>query len=83
MSDAKEMVDKVDHYGGTLVMDFIESWEALAKSKTNFSRTTAFKYLFRAGMKFEDKEIEDLEKVLWYTKREIARLKNENCRSKA
>ena len=79
----KEMVDKVAHYGGTLVIDFIEDWEVLPKSKANFSRTTAFKYLFRAGMKFPEKEIEDLEKVIWYTKREIERLQNENNKSKS
>lgn len=83
VSDKKEMVNKVDHYGGTLVIDFIEKWETLPKAKANFSRTTAFKYLFRAGMKFPEKEIEDLEKVIWYAKREIERLSFENNKSES
>jgi len=74
---AKEMVNKPDHYGGTLVIDFIEACEDLPNSQMNFSRGTAIKYLARAGMKFKDKEIEDLKKVVWYTNREIARLENE------
>ncbi len=83
MDVKKEMVNKPDHYGGTLTIDYIEALEKLPGNKMNFSRTSAIKYLSRAGMKYEEKEIEDLEKVIWYTKREIARLKNENCRSKA
>jgi len=79
----KEMVNKVDHYGGTMVMDFIKAWEALPNSKANFARTTAFKYLFRAGMKYTDKEIQDLEKLLWYIKDDIERLKNENSQTES
>lgn len=75
--DEKEMVDKPDHYGGTLVIDFIEALEELPGNKMNFSRASGIKYLARAGMKNKDKEIQDLEKVIWYTKREIQRLKNE------
>lgn len=72
--DKKEMVDKPDHYGGTLTIDYIEALEKLPGNKMNFSRTSSIKYLSRAGMKDQDKEIQDLEKVIWYMKREIERL---------
>ena len=36
----------------------------------------AMKYLWRAGLKSPD-PIEDLEKAVWYTQREIAKLKAE------
>lgn len=73
--DKKEMVNKPDHYGGTLVIEYLEALEALPGNRMNFSRTSAIKYISRAGMKFPDKEIEELEKVIWYMNREIERLK--------
>lgn len=42
----------------------------------NFNRGNAVKYIARAGFKDPDKEIEDLEKALWYLAREIERKKN-------
>jgi len=81
---AKEMVDKPDHYGGTLTIDYIEALEDLPGNRMNFSRTSAIKYLSRAGMKCEDTEIQDLEKVIWYTKREIERIRRiENANNKS
>ena len=41
----------------------------------SFNRGSAVKYLARAGKKDPAKEIEDLEKSLWYTQRELDRLK--------
>ncbi len=41
----------------------------------NFNRGNAMKYLWRAGEKDKDSEIQDLEKSRWYLDREIARLK--------
>jgi hypothetical protein len=42
----------------------------------NFNRGNAIKYLWRAGLKGDSaKEVEDLEKALWYVTREIDRLK--------
>ena len=41
----------------------------------SFSAGSAIKYLARAGKKDPAKEIEDLEKSLWYTQRELDRLK--------
>lgn len=40
----------------------------------NFCRGNAVKYIARAGHKDPSKEIEDLEKALWYIEREIQRL---------
>ncbi len=41
----------------------------------NFNRGNAVKYLWRAGSKDPAKEIEDLEKAVWYLQDEIAYLK--------
>lgn len=43
----------------------------------NFNIGNAIKYLWRAGMKNEDKHIEDLEKAIFYIQDEIKRLKGE------
>ena len=43
----------------------------------NYNRGNAVKYLARAGQKDPDKEIEDIEKALWYVKRELGRLIDE------
>jgi hypothetical protein len=42
----------------------------------NFCRGNAVKYILRAGLKNPDKEVEDLEKAVWYINREIKRLSN-------
>ena len=41
----------------------------------NFCRGNAVKYLTRAGTKSAEKEIEDLEKAIWYIQTEIDRIK--------
>lgn len=41
----------------------------------NFCRGNAVKYVARAGLKDKSKEVEDLEKAVWYLNREIQRLK--------
>lgn len=43
----------------------------------NFNIGNAFKYLWRAGLKDEDKTIQDLEKAIFYIQDEIKRLKGE------
>lgn len=53
----------------------IEVIEALEDWKLNFHRGNAVKYVARAGKKDPKKEIEDLEKAVWYLKREIHLLK--------
>ena len=41
----------------------------------NFARGNAIKYIWRAGEKDPTKEVEDLEKAVWYIQREIKRIK--------
>jgi hypothetical protein len=43
----------------------------------NFNRGNAIKYIWRAGSKDTSKEIEDLQKAIWYLQDEIKRLSNE------
>lgn len=59
------------HYnqGKIEVIEAIEDW------KVNFHRGNAIKYIARAGRKDMFKEIEDLEKAVWYINREIECLK--------
>lgn len=44
----------------------------------NFNIGNAFKYLWRAGLKDEEKTIQDLEKAIFYIKDEINRLEEKN-----
>jgi hypothetical protein len=41
----------------------------------NFNRGNAIKYIWRAGNKDKKKEVEDLQKAIWYLQREIDNLK--------
>lgn len=66
-------VNHPNHYfadSGIEVIDAIEAWNL------NFSRGNAVKYIARAGVKNPEKEIEDLEKAVWYITREIKRLRD-------
>lgn len=58
------------HYnsGKIEVIEAIEDW------RLGFHRGNAVKYVARAGKKDPAKEIEDLEKAVWYLKREIETL---------
>lgn len=71
-----EMVNHPSHYGGEdntyEVIKVIEAW-GLDK---DFYLGNAIKYIPRAGKKDPSKEIEDLEKAVWYIERKIARLKS-------
>lgn len=57
------------------VIDIIEFFNL------NFHRGNVLKYLLRSGKKSEegynnvDKEVEDLEKAIWYLRREVKRIK--------
>lgn len=66
-------IDHPAYYGGKdnpyEAIKVIEAWNL------NFNRGTALKYLSRAGKKDPAKEIEDLEKAIWYLVREVATLK--------
>jgi hypothetical protein len=49
----------------------IEAIEAIEDWKLGFHLGNAVKYIARAGKKHPDKTIEDLEKAIWYIRREI------------
>ena len=64
-----ENVNHPIHYvQGIEPIDVIESWGL------NFSLGNVIKYTLRAP--YKGKEIEDLEKAMWYLAREIEKLKN-------
>ena len=52
----------------------IECIDFITDKKLNFCRGNAIKYIVRAGIKDPNKEIEDLEKAIFYIKREIKEL---------
>ncbi len=58
------------HYnaGKIEVIEAIEDW------KLSYHRGNAVKYIARAGRKNPDKEIEDLQKSIWYLQREVENL---------
>lgn len=74
MSEIKEMVNHPKHYGGEEnmyeVVKVCEAW-GLDKDAYLFN---VVKYVARSGKKNPDKEIEDLEKSLWYLQRKIKNL---------
>ena len=55
----------------------IEVADFIADQKLNFDRGNAVKYVCRAGSKDPEKEIQDLEKAIWYINHEIKMLKGE------
>jgi len=65
-----DAVNHPSHYtdGKIEVIDFIED------KGLNFHRGNAVKYIARAGKKDPEKEVEDLQKAVWYLNREITRL---------
>lgn len=60
-----DTVNSPNHYtfGKYEVIDVIEDWNL------NFRMANAIKYIARA--EYKDKKIEDLEKAVWYLRREI------------
>ena len=64
-------VNHPSHYtqGKIECIDFIQD------KKLNFCRGNAVKYIVRAGLKDPGKEIEDLEKAVFYIRREIEDLR--------
>jgi hypothetical protein len=49
----------------------------------NFCLGNAIKYLWRAGLKDGADEIQDLEKAIWYLKREIQRRQNGHSKNQS
>lgn len=64
-----DMVNHPPHYTFYQGLEIIDLTEQM-----NFCKGNAVKYICRAGLKNPDTEIEDLEKAIWYLKREIERI---------
>lgn len=62
-----DVVNKPKHYnqGKIEVIEYIED------KQLGFHLGNAIKYISRAGKKNPDKFVEDLEKAIWYLRREI------------
>lgn len=60
------------NYGSIEVIDYIEDKDL------NFNLGNAVKYISRAGRKYEDTYVEDLQKAVWYIQREIQRVSKIN-----
>lgn len=72
-TDLKITVDQVNHpYHYTSHPSGIEAIQVTRHM--NFNIGNAIKYLWRAGLKNEDKHIEDLKKAIFYITDEIKRL---------
>lgn len=69
-----EYVNHPKHYGG--VENTYEVIKVIEALEMDFHLGNTFKYIARAGKKGSDKEIQDLEKALWYLQRKIDLLKN-------
>ena len=72
----KQLNPAVNHpkhysFGKIEVIDFIDD------QNLNFAKGNAIKYICRAGKKDKEKEVEDLEKAIWYLRHEVERIKNE------
>jgi hypothetical protein len=68
-----EYVNHPEHYGGeNNPYEVIKVIEAL---EMDFHLGNTFKYIARAGKKGTDKELQDLEKALWYLQRKIELVK--------
>lgn len=65
-----DLVNHPSHYNRPGIPECIDLIEALGY---NFHLGNAFKYLYRAGLKTES-PVQDLEKCIWYIKRELDRL---------
>ena len=68
----KEMVNHPKHYGGENnvyeAIKVIEAWDL------DFCLGNAVKYISRAGKKDPAKELEDLNKAVWYLNRRIQQI---------
>ena len=70
----KEYINHPQHYGGN--ENPFEPIKVIEHYELNFMLGNAIKYILRAGKK--GNKIEDLEKALFYLKREIKNEKNNN-----
>jgi hypothetical protein len=70
----KETVNHPQHYGGDTtyeVIKVIHAWEL------DFDLGNAVKYIARAGKKDKTKELEDLQKAIWYIDSKIKLINDE------
>lgn len=65
-------IDHPSYYGSDTTYETIKVIEAW---QLDFCLGNAVKYISRAGKKDPDKEIEDLQKAVWYIQRRIDQLK--------
>jgi Protein of unknwon function (DUF3310) len=67
LKPAPDMVNSPPHYnkGRIEVIEFIED------QQLSFHSGSAVKYVCRAGIKDPSKHIEDLQKAIWYLRREV------------
>ena len=73
INNTGDMVNHPSHYtdGNIEVIDYIED------KRLGYCLGNAIKYISRAGKKNKDKEIEDLQKAVWYLNRRIQELETE------
>lgn len=72
--EEKEYVNHPDHYchgknNEYEVIKVIDAWDL------GFSLGNAVKYISRSGKKNPEKEVEDLQKAVWYINHHISKLK--------
>jgi hypothetical protein len=77
--DASKMENDPVNHPSHYTKGKIEVADFIADQKLNFDRGNAVKYVCRAGSKDPEKEIQDLEKAIWYIKHEIKMLKGEDA----
>lgn len=68
-----EQVNHPTHYGGA--ENPYEAIKVINAWNLGFELGNAVKYISRAGKKNPEKEIEDLEKSIWYIQHQINKLK--------
>ena len=71
-STFEKLIDHPLHYGGDKPFEVIKVLEAW---NLDFHLGNVVKYIYRAGIKDVETEIEDLEKAKWYLQRKINLLK--------
>lgn len=72
--DIRNPVNHPDYYVGKIeVIDYIED------KGLGFCLGNAVKYISRAGKKDQSKEVEDLQKAIWYIQRKIEQISKEKA----
>lgn len=70
----KEQINHHEHYGGDTPYEAIK---VIVAWGLGFCLGNTIKYISRAGKKYPEKELEDLEKARWYLDYRIKTLKKE------